>query len=422
MGNKCTIFNNELDKQNCDLSISGINQKQSNSNDNYSTHIESIKSITIKDSIIQNAIDNLQLNFEFPLNPYCDITQYIISKATLINSAIKGFLFRKQYKYSLKSDLIDFANELYFNYIDSIQNPKVSEILLYKESKNNNKVKKYLLTSWSEFYDIDPTINIKQNISKKKRFINNLIFKYKNKNFHSEDINECIENAEYCYKGGIEILNYKKCGPGEILYSDGSQKIGYFFDDNFVGWNTYIDKEGSIYVGLFIDGNLNGKGIKYNLENDHIYKGDFINGLRHGFGKDYRKDLRYEGEFVNDKRCGKGQIMFSSGDEYKGEFIDNKFNGYGRYKWKNGEEYIGYYLNGEFHGEGIHKWGKDEYYKGQFVNGIRQGKGEIGFNGGKKIIVNFNKGKPNGEGLFYDINRNRYKVEFKDGEIVSKDK
>ena len=419
MGNKCTIFNNELDKQNCDLSITGTNQKQSNSNDNYSTHIESIKSFTIKDSIIQNAIDNLQLNIEFPLNQDFDLYGYINSRATLINSSLKGYLLRKKYKNNLKTDLMDFTNELYFNYIDSIKNSKIEEILLYKEEKNNNKIKKYLFASWSEFYDTDPALEIKQKINAKKRYINNIIFKYKNKDFHSENITDCINNAEYCYKGSIELITNNKCGPGELLYSDGSQKNGLFYDNKFVGWNNYIDKYGTIYVGLFINDKLNGKGLKYIHGNDHIYKGDFLNGLRHGFGKDYRNNMRYEGEFLNDKKCGKGQIMFSSGDEYKGEFKDNKFNGYGRYKWKNGEEYIGYYLNGKFNGEGLHKWGINEYYKGEFINGIRQGKGEIGFSGGKKIIINFNKGKPHGIGIYFDEKGNQYNIEFDNGQIIS---
>ena len=290
MGNNCALFNNELDKQNCDLSISGIIQKQSNSNDNYSTHVESIKSFTIKDNIIQNAIGNLQLNVEFPLNQNCDLYEYISSKATLINSLAKGFLLRNKFKDNLKTDLMDFTNELYFNFIDSIKNPKVAEILLYKEDKNNNKIKKYLSTSWSEFYKNDPSLEIKQKISKKKRYINSLIFKYKDHSFHSENINECIINAEYCYKGGIELITNQKCGPGELLYSDGSQKNGYFYDNNFSGWNTYIDKNGTIYIGLFFNDKLNGKGLKYIYENDHIYKGDFVNNLRHGFGKDYRNN------------------------------------------------------------------------------------------------------------------------------------
>ncbi len=419
MGTNCSLFNNELDKQNCDLSISGTNQKQSNSNDNYSTHIESIKSFTLKDTIIQNAVDNLQLNFEFPLNNQnYGLYEYLSSKATLINSSIKGYLLRNKFKENLKTDLMDFANELYFNFIDSINNPKVKEILLYKEDKNNNKIKKYLSTSWSEFYEIDPEIDIKQKINKKKRYINSLIFKYKTKNFHSEDINECIKNAEYCYKGSIDLITSEKSGPGEIIFSDGGQKIGKFFENKFVGWNTYIDKNGTIYVGFFDNDKLNGKGLKYILENDHLYKGNFANGLRHGFGKDYRNNVRYEGQFLNDKKCGKGQIMFISGDEYIGEFQDNKFNGFGRYKWKNGEEYIGNYLNGKFHGEGFHKWGNNEYYKGQFVNGIRQGKGEIGFNGGKKIIANFGKGKPHGIGIYYDSQGNQCKIEFDNGKIV----
>ena len=418
MGNKCTSFNNELDKQNTDLSSTASTQKHKNSNDNSSTLIDSIKSFSLKETIHHNQNNTWNLNFEFPLYFSNFLPESIFIKLNKLNALVKGYLLRKKFKDNLKTDLMDFANELYFTYIDRVKNPNVSKILLSKEEKNKNKIKKYLSTSWSEFYEKDPTFELIQKINSKKRQLNKLLFEYNDKKFHSDNIDKCIENAKFCYKGGVELMSNLACGEGEIIYNDGRQKSGTFYDNIFTGWNTYINNYGIIYVGLFCNGELNGKGIRYSLENDHIYKGDFVNGLRHGFGKDYRTNSRYEGEFKEDKKCGKGQIMFLSGDEYKGEFKDNKFNGYGRYIWKNGEEYIGNYLDGKFHGEGLHKWGNNQYYKGEFENGIRQGMGEIGLNG-KKINVHFINGKPHGFGKYTDEQGNEIKVQFEHGKIVS---
>ena len=79
-------------------------------------------------------------------------------------------------------------------------------------------------------------------------------------------------------------------------------------------WNKFIDNQGIIYVGLFTQSKLNGKGLRYNQEINNIYKGDFFNGLRHGKGKDYRNGLKYEGDFNMDKKCQKRYIycLFSS--------------------------------------------------------------------------------------------------------------
>ena len=61
-----------------------------------------------------------------------------------------------------------------------------------------------------------------------------------------------------------------------------------------------------------------------------------MNGNKHGKGIEYYKDgnIKYEGDFVNDKREGKG-----------------------KYIWEDGEYYIGEWLNDYMHGKGI------EYYK-----------------------------------------------------------
>ena len=49
----------------------------------------------------------------------------------------------------------------------------------------------------------------------------------------------------------------------------------------------------------------------------------------------------YVGDFLNDKRTGCGEIVYSGGDSYVGEFRESKFHGNGTYFWKNGEKWEG---------------------------------------------------------------------------------
>ena len=100
-----------------------------------------------------------------------------------------------------------------------------------------------------------------------------------------------------------------------------------------------------------------GKGLKYILDKNSLYKGDFVNFQRHGYGKLWKDSSIYEGQFFCDKKHGQGKIVLKDGDVYIGEFKNNAIDGYGRYIWKNGKhEYKGQFLNGKFHGEGLYKW------------------------------------------------------------------
>ena len=455
MGNKCTCMNNLLNNIDYNLSQrtsqkvldnksspigannylkesikSTYNLKKTESNNknssnlnskNTSDYIGQRSNINININNINKIINNYDNNYyNRSKNKYFRNRKNIEDenyKKTLIVSFMKGYIFRKKYKNFLKEELKKHGKDLYEQYLKITKNEKVSQIL----NNNNQQISKYLSTNWDEFYSEDPVKEIIAKITNIKKYSKGLIFKYKNKNFKSENIMECLASAKYCYVGEVELYTNKKCGNGEIIYSNGAREKGTYYNDEFNGWNTYIDQEGILYVGLFNKMGLNGKGLRYNKEINHIYKGDFLNGLRHGKGKDYRNNSKYEGDFRKDKKCGKGKIVFDSGDIYEGEFNDNKFNGYGHYIWfKNGHEYKGNYLNGKFHGEGFYRWGKNEYYNGEYVNGVKEGEGEISYADGKKFFVNFTNGKPNGIGMFQDQDGNRCEVEFINGKINKK--
>ena len=60
-------------------------------------------------------------------------------------------------------------------------------------------------------------------------------------------------------------------------------------------------------IGNFYKNQPNGE-CEYYWKNGDYYKGQFLNGLRHGKGYlKYNSGAEYEGEFRNDKKCGFGR-------------------------------------------------------------------------------------------------------------------
>ena len=55
---------------------------------------------------------------------------------------------------------------------------------------------------------------------------------------------------------------------------------------------------------------------------DGLYKGELVDGEKHGQGKfEYNDGTYHEGQFVNDKfDTGKGTIKYSDGSIYEGNF------------------------------------------------------------------------------------------------------
>ena len=115
--------------------------------------------------------------------------------------------------------------------------------------------------------------------------------------------------------------------------------MGEWRNDQFTGWGRETRRSGKVLEGKYIDGVITGKGIMKN-SNGNSYVGDFNNSKRHGKGVLDTHKVHYEGEFKNDKLCGKGRIVFKlEGHYYEGEFSENEINGYGTFKWKNGDSY-----------------------------------------------------------------------------------
>ena len=157
--------------------------------------------------------------------------------------------------------------------------------------------------------------------------------------------------------------------------------------------------------------------MKNNLENEYIefsntelitYQGEVIKGTRikNGTGKEYylNGELRYEGEYLNDKRDGKGK-------EYteEGELI---FRG----KYKEGEQWIGIkkiFEEYEDDNEQVIKYLK---YISQIKKGKMNGKcKEFDIEGNLIYEGEFSEGKRNGKGKEFFNNKISFEGEFKEG-------
>lgn len=96
-----------------------------------------------------------------------------------------------------------------------------------------------------------------------------------------------------------------------LSYENGDTYFGGVLNNKREGYGVYISN-GIRLSGEWKDNHLNGLG---KMETPvFTYEGDFLNSLRHGFGKEVHKDGKiYEGEYVNGVKHGKMKLTLSNG-------------------------------------------------------------------------------------------------------------
>ena len=233
-----------------------------------------------------------------------------------------------------------------------------------------------------------------------KPYFKNLITSInKNQRRHIE-----IGLNDYYYSGNFNQTLMRGIGKRyNIISESGNCKSKYygFFDDNlYNGFGVHVSDNGVIYKGEFRNGKKTGYGKERN--GPLLYKGFFLNDVYTGFGEISENDkkdksIKYTGGFKNGKKEGFGYLLYEDcsryigyfkedkmyylglfvwkeGHRYFGSWKDSKMNGYGSYKWVNGDVFTGNYLNDLKEGEGIYYFKcKNSFLKGIWVNGKKNG-------------------------------------------------
>jgi hypothetical protein len=123
------------------------------------------------------------------------------------------------------------------------------------------------------------------------------------------------------------------------------------------------------YTGELKDGEPNGKGT-LKLKNGDVYIGAFVKGSFNGKGLYTWEDgSTYEGDFENDLFHGTGTMKFSDGGVYVGAFEDGALSGKGVYSWSDGSKYEGDFADSDFHGKGIFTFPDGRKQNVMFENG-----------------------------------------------------
>ena len=257
-------------------------------------------------------------------------------------------------------------------------------------------------------------------------------------------------------KDGNEVLILEKNGKGKEYYKNKKLLFeGEYFNGkkwNGKGYNPSGEKEYELSCGK-------GYVKEFNNEEKLVFEGEYLNGERNGKGKEYfdvkstdffssnvfrlrihekiieAKDkkgeeysnikVKYEGEYLNGERNGRGKEYYINGQiKLEGEYLNGKrwnVKGYNKdgnkiFEIKNGKGYLKEYSSE----------GKLEF-EGEFSNGERNGKGKEYNN---RVNTNYNPfflgvkifegdylyDKRNGKGIeYYDNGLLRFEGEYLNG-------
>lgn len=153
------------------------------------------------------------------------------------------------------------------------------------------------------------------------------------------------------------------------------------------------------YEGEWHEGGKDGFG-KLKMRDGSFYEGQFINGEIDGTGIRYwaHTDNTYEGQFENGEMCGMGVMSFGDGSLYEGAWLNNKMEGEGVLKGTDGSGYVGAFHLHKKHGEGKQIYSDTSEYNGGWINGMRHGHGVMEFYYGSVYKGQWRADQMNGEG------------------------
>ena len=151
----------------------------------------------------------------------------------------------------------------------------------------------------------------------------------------------------------------------------------------------------------------------WTYENGRRYEGEWQNNMRHGKGTlTWPDGSRYEGEWRNDMAHGKGNLAWLDGERYEGEWRSDKKHGRGTYIWLDGRYYEGEWQNNMRHGMGTLTWPDGERFEGEWQNDMAHGRGSNTWPDGSRYEGEWLDDKMHGKGTYIWPDGSRYEGEW----------
>lgn len=164
--------------------------------------------------------------------------------------------------------------------------------------------------------------------------------------------------------------------------------------------------DGSVYDGDMLNQRFHGQG-ELVWKGGSNYEGEFKNGVFHGKGKISREDIfEYEGDFSEGLITGIGVLKYPDHSTYKGEVKNGLMNGKGTLELK-GSTYEGDFKKNVFHGEGKLSYPTGMFYQGEFENGILTS-GRFSDGKGSTYTGGFKDWGYEGQGTLDDYSQGKY--------------
>ncbi|MDD4576672.1 MAG: hypothetical protein PHI36_09615, partial [Bacteroidales bacterium] len=179
---------------------------------------------------------------------------------------------------------------------------------------------------------------------------------------------------------------------GNLVY------VGQWDKGLYVGNGRLSNMDGTFYEGSFLDGKFHGEGNLFDKEGYLFYSGAFEKGEKNGIGRFFYKDgATYYGEIRNGVLKGKGTYNDTKGGRYEGEFSNNLKNGKGKlFEIRNLLYYEGDFLNDEATGKGIlYNHAEGSRLEGNFVKMQAHGTMNYILKDGTQFIENWEFGTKN---------------------------
>ena len=243
---------------------------------------------------------------------------------------------------------------------------------------------------------INQKIENLRNIKRLNEILYNTYYSYSNNYYNSININSILENL---YNNNIQKNNNINEEIENIIKIK-NEKDKIKIKNNIINHNQLNQME---KMKIFYENKLNDINNKFILLKSEY---DKINKNRIKQTKDY-SDGKYEGEFNNDKREGKGIMYYYNGDKYEGEYKNDKREGKGIMFYKSGDRYEGEFKNDKKEGKGIGYFKSGNKYEGEYKNDLKEGRGTFFYFNGDRYEGEYKNDKKEGYGMYCYNNGDR---------------